>query len=357
MKLIHCSDIHLDSPMESNLTAAQARERNAEICGTFSRMVSYARAEGVTAVLLAGDLFDTERISATTGQYILDTIAAAPDVRFLYLKGNHDDTARAFGGQSLPENLITFTDRWSSHRFGRVTVTGLELTDDNCLTMYDALQLSPADTNIVMLHGQVSPQAGEELICLPRLRGKHIDYLALGHLHSYRAEALDSRGTWCYCGCLEGRGFDECGDKGFVLLDIEDGSISHRFVPFASRTLHEVPVDITDRADTPAILVAMTDAASKIPQTALVKFTLQGSYAADTHKDLPFLQTMLASRFYSVKIKDESRLALAAADYENDISLKGEFVRLVLASDLPKEDQDRIIVAGLAALRGEELGL
>ena len=66
---------------------------------------------------------------------------------------------------------------------------------------------------------------------------------------------------------------------------------------------------------------------------------------------------MLQSRFYALKIKDESRLALAAADYENDISLKGEFVRTVLASDLPQADKDRIIVAGLAALRGEELGL
>lgn len=357
MKFIHCSDIHLDSPMESNLTPRQARERNAELCRTFSRMVSYAQAEGVTAVLLAGDLFDTERVSATTGRFILDTIAAAPAVQFLYLKGNHDDTARAFGGEALPDNLVTFTDTWSTHRFGTVTVSGIELTDTNCLTLYDDLHLNEDDINIVMLHGQVSHQSGDELVCLPRLKGRHIDYLALGHIHSYRAEALDERGTWCYCGCPEGRGYDECGDKGFVLLSIQNGTVSHEFIPFACRTLYEVPVDITGLTDTPAMLAAMNAAAAGIPDTALVKFTLRGTYTADTHKDLPFLQTMLSSRFYSVKLKDESRLALAAADYENDISLKGEFVRLVLASDLPQEDKDRIIVAGLAALRGEELGL
>ena len=42
MKIIHCSDIHLDSKMEANLSSQQASERNAEVCATFSRMVGYA---------------------------------------------------------------------------------------------------------------------------------------------------------------------------------------------------------------------------------------------------------------------------------------------------------------------------
>ena len=50
MKFLHCSDIHLDSSMERNLTAAQARERNAEVCATFARMVAFAAEQGVAAV-------------------------------------------------------------------------------------------------------------------------------------------------------------------------------------------------------------------------------------------------------------------------------------------------------------------
>ena len=50
----------------------------------------------------------------------------------------------------------------------------------------------------------------------------NIDYLALGHIHSYKCHKLDKRGVYCYSGCLEGRGFDECGDKGFVLLETEE---------------------------------------------------------------------------------------------------------------------------------------
>ena len=357
MKLIHCSDIHLDSPLESNLTALQARERNSEICRTFTRMVDYAKNNRVSAILLCGDLFDTDRVSATTEQLIADTIAQAPEITFFYLKGNHDEASRAFGGSGLPENAVTFGEEWSYHRFGDVTVAGIELTERSCHSLYDTLQLNPDHRNIVMLHGQTAGHKGEELVSLPDLRGKHIDYLALGHIHSYAADKLDERGIWCYCGCPEGRGYDECGEKGFVLAETNDCGISHRFIPFASRTLHDLKVDITGFTTAPELLGLLRRAAEEIPQRDLVKFTLTGSYTPDTHKDLPFLRTMLADRFYSMKLKDCTHLQLDAASYENDISLKGEFIRMVLASQLPDEDKDRIICAGLEALRGEEISL
>jgi len=357
MKFIHCADIHLDSAMESNLSPAQARQRNTELCRSFSRMVDYAAQQEVTAILIAGDLFDSKRISAATAGYLLDRISAAPNIQFLYIKGNHDEADRAFAGQSLPKNLVTFTDSWSYHSFGNVTVAGIELSAHSSTALYHTLRLDSDRLNIVMLHGQAATRPATDQIALPLLRGKGIDYLALGHLHSYRAARLDERGICCYSGCLEGRGFDECGEKGFVLLEIEDDRLQHRFVPFAHRSLYHITADITGRTTAPQMLELLRTASAHIPDTALLKFTLQGTYTPDTHKDLHFLQTMLSDRFFFVKITDESRLQLESADYENDISLKGEFVRMVLNSQLPDSDKERIITAGLAALRGEEVGL
>ena len=77
----------------------------------------------------------------------------------------------------------------------------------------------------------------------------------------------------------------------------------------------------------------------------------------ETEKDLPYLADVLARRFYFADVKDESRLAVDPADYKNDISLKGEFVRVVLASRLPQEEKDRVLACGLRALLGEELPL
>ena len=91
--------------------------------------------------------------------------------------------------------------------------------------------------NIVVLHGQESEYSARdkaEIIHLTALKNKGIDYLALGHTHSYKKERLDARGVYCYPGCLEGRGFDECGEHGFVMLDIDEltGTIDSTFIPF-----------------------------------------------------------------------------------------------------------------------------
>ena len=192
-------------------------------------------------------------------------------------------------------------------------------------------------------------------MCLPGLRNKGIRYLALGHLHSYHREALDAEGEYCYSGCLEGRGFDECGEKGFVLLDVQDRLLHAEFIPFARRTLHNLPVDITGRTTVPELREALELSAAGIPAGDLVKFTLEGTYTQETHKDLRFLTEQMADRFWFVKIKDESRLALDRESYENDVSLKGEFLRLVMASDLEDADRDAVIRAGLQALSGEAI--
>ena len=48
-------------------------------------------------------------------------------------------------------------------------------------------------------------------------------------------------------------------------------------------------------------------------------------------------------------------MALNPADYENDVSLKGEFIRQVMASGLEETDKEAVIRMGLQALAGEEI--
>ena len=357
MRMIHCSDLHLDSRMESNLSAKQAKERKTEILNTFVRMTTWAAAQEVEAVLLAGDLFDTGRVTGRTADLVLDTIRNAAPVQFFYLKGNHDENADILAGRNLPENLHTFDGGWTYYQMDGVTIAGLELNGDNWETMYDGLKLSAEDINIVMLHGQESTQPGEELIVLPRLRGKHIDYLALGHIHSYREMPLDHRGKACYSGCLEGRGFDECGEKGFVLLEVEQGQVNASFVPFALRRLYQVPVDITDLLTVTQLRGALASAARGIDGSSLVRFILTGTYTPETQKDLAYLTREMESHFWLAKVKDESRFYIDPASYQHDISLKGAFVRLVMASQRSEEEKAEIICAGLQALAGEEITL
>ena len=180
MKIIHCSDLHLDSALRSNLPQEKAQIRNAELCMAFGRLVAFAKQEQADAVLIAGDLFDSPYVSRRTAEYVLETIHSAAQIPFFYLRGNHDECRSGFAEYETPANLKTFDSRWKSYHCGQVVITAIEPEGSGWLSMYDSLRLDENDMNIVMLHGQVVTQPGVEQIALPLLRNKSIRYLALG---------------------------------------------------------------------------------------------------------------------------------------------------------------------------------
>ena len=69
MKIIHCADVHLDSPMTSFLTPEKAKERRQEILRTFLKMIDYAAAHQIHHILIAGDLFDSRNVTAVMSEW------------------------------------------------------------------------------------------------------------------------------------------------------------------------------------------------------------------------------------------------------------------------------------------------
>ena len=362
MKIIHCADLHLDSRMTSNLSKEQAKERKMEMLRTFVRMVDYAQKNQVRAIIIAGDMFDTRNVSATARNLVKDTINAHPDIDFLYLKGNHDCDNFLVKLDEIPDNLKLFEDRWTSYEYGNIVISGVELGADNRHLVYNTLVLDQDRYNIVVLHGQTSDYGAKdkaEIIDLNSLKNKNIDYLALGHVHDYKNDRLDNRGVYCYSGCLEGRGFDECGPKGFVMLDINESRLtaSFSFVPFAYRNLYIVDVDVTGVMTTSqaAEKIEKTLAEASIASSSMVKLVLTGEVDVDCEINTDFLQDMFEEYFYYEKVQDQSKIYVDYRDYEKDASLKGEFIRMVMNSDMSESRKSEVIRCGIAALSGEEI--
>lgn len=355
MKFIHCSDLHLDSKMESNLSSQKARERKGEILNTFERMVKYACDNEVNGIIIAGDMFDTSRISNLTKTRVLNIITKNSEIDFLYLSGNHDESNFISQIDQLPNNLKIFGKYWTTFDYGDIKVHGAIL-DGNNKTIYDTLNLKAEDFNIVVLHGQIAKYNSKEdgeIINLPKLKDKNIDYLALGHIHNFIQDRLDKRGIYCYSGCLEGRGFDECGEKGFVLLEIDNKDLKTSFIPFAKRKLNEVKFDISGFDDWFDIEDEIVKMLKDFSRENLIKIELIGSYTLNLDKHLSMLEQKLDD-FYFAKIKDKSKLKVSLGDVENDISLRGEFIRGVLNSNLKEEEKEGVILIGLKALSGED---
>ncbi len=359
MKIIHCADIHLESKLKTNLTTTQAKERREEILLTFERMVDFAKNNQVDAILIAGDLFDTGNVTMKTRNKIELCIKEHKEIAFFYLKGNHDVDNFTSGMEELPENLHLFSNQWKTYMFQEITISGVEITAKNINKIYEELVLDPEQFNVVMLHGQEANYIGKdqtEVIKIPALANKFIDYLALGHIHMRKKGNIDTRGVFCYPGCLEGRGYDESGEKGFELLEIEQGHIKTTFVPFASRTIHEIIIDITGTETTHAIDSRISEKLDTIPQKDMVKVVLSGKVPVYAERDMVYLDTKYKNRFYSYKIEDDQvRLQLNPKDYESDASLKGEFIRLLMGKGFEEEKESAIIELGLKVLAGEDV--
>lgn len=358
MKIIHCADLHLDSSMNSNLSKDKAKERRNELLVSFRRMINYASANNVDAIIIAGDLFDTHNVSATARNTVYNAITSNPEIKFYYLKGNHDADSFLANCPKQPDNLYLFGDNWTNYCNAGVCICGAEISNDSNDSLLDNLVLNSSDINIVVLHGQIGENKGE--INLKKLKNKGIDYLALGHIHNYTNAELDARGRYIYSGCLEGRGFDECGECGFVLMHVDEDrhTIGTDFIPFAERTMHEISCDISGTNDNSDILFKIQQIINSltIDKKDMVKVVLTGEIEVECEINTDFLAKCLEDSFYFVKITDKTTTHIDYNSFLNDMSLKGEFMRTVMSnSNYSDEEKAEIVRLGFKALKGEDL--
>lgn len=353
MRFIHAADIHLGSKCDAKFPREISEERKREIRESFSKLIDYAEDNNIKVILLAGDVFDRDHPSTKDKDFFFSACKLHPDISFYYLRGNHD---KADILESSPSNLYFFGEKWQSYDLGEnVKVYGIELSEKNSKGYYDSLKLDLNDFNIVMCHGQVSPTVGPETIVLKNLKNKGIDYLALGHIHSRQEGTIDDRGSFAYSGCLCGRGFDEIGEKGFVVYDTDTRKSD--FVSVSKRRLIEVDVDVSQSTDNYSAFKAITN---KCPpdRTNIYRFNLVGEIGGDVDLNEEDIASFLkdSKAYYFANVKNKTTRKCEYGKYKDEVSLKGEFVRKVMAAnDLSEDEKNDIIALGLKALLGKDI--
>ena len=354
MRLIHTSDIHLDSPLSAHLAPKEAKERRRELISSFRAMIDEAAATGVRGVIIAGDLFDSEKVGMRTLDLIMGFIEKARGLNFFYLPGNHEKERLVTSGISLPENLKIFGTGWTYYKIGDVTIVGRSEIEKG---MFSSLSLSENDTNILVLHGVLAERSDSpDKIGVRELSPLPVNYLALGHYHTYSASKISPICTAVYSGTPEGRGFDEVGDKGYVIIDTDGDRLTHKFKKRAMRTLFEIKVDISSAKREIDIENLVEGGIDGISSESLVRVVLVGDHSPELRRDVQSVKDRFSHKFFFFEVKDESKLRISPEEYKNDRSLKGEFIRLVMSKpELTEEEKASVIECGIAALAGEEI--
>ena len=347
MRFIHCADLHFDSKLNRYLSSEKSAIRNAELLRTFKNMVDFAKAKGVKVIIIAGDMFDSKTCKASTRKNVSSVIENASDITFLYVRGNHDENTKIF--EQKPQNFIEF------EKFSEILIDGVYFGGVNYCTDYLNKIYFTHSPAVCILHGSVI--SGE--IDLKSLARKNITYLALGDIHKPMIDkAMDM--TWSYSGCLEGRGFDETGERGFNLCEIDGQDVKVTFVPFASRKYHALTVDVSgdysnfyEKVEN-AIISSITSRSKE----DLYKITLTGYVGESDIIDTALLENSLSRFAFFIKVENETKLKIDLEKYRLEkTSLKSVYIDKVFSSNLSDEDKNKIAMAGILALRGEDISL
>lgn len=364
LKFIHAADFHLDSAFGA-LPAGRAAERRRESRETAFRLADYVNGHGVQLVLLAGDLFDSAAPYRETGEALAEALGRM-NAQVFAAPGNHDwyGPGSPWVTVSWPENVHIFRESAMASmdlpQLG-VAVHGAAFTSPEQGTGLLAGFSAPEDgrVHLGILHGEIDPAEDRyNPIRREDAAASGLAYLALGHIHK-RAEPRTYGGTLCaWPGCIEGRGFDELGEKGFYEGVIDDGGkVSLAFVPFARRRYESLEVDVTGRSPREAVEAALPGDTAE----DLYRILLTGE-AGEGGADARALETALAGRFYALEVRDHTRVAADVWARAGEDSLRGLFLRELRAKweaagdEAEREAVTQAVRFGLAALDHRDLG-
>ena len=99
---------------------------------------------------------------------------------------------------------------------------------------------------LLCLHGEVGvPSSRYDPVSEEELAASGLDYAAFGHVHAFSGLRRAGDCFYAWPGCPEGRGFDELGDKGVLVVEAEKGNVSARFVPLCRRRYRILTVDLS----------------------------------------------------------------------------------------------------------------
>ena len=293
IKILHTADCHLDSPLKSLALRDEGLRDQVQSATrrAFARIIDTALSEQVSALLIAGDLFDGAQRSAKTAAFVIEQFdrLANAEIPVFYIKGNHDAENPITGEISLPLNVHVFDGRGGKVQLGthNVWIHGVSFAKqhapESLLGKFGAPV--PDAVNIAMLHTSLGGAAGHDNYApcsVADLMAMGFDYWALGHIHKRQIHA---HAPWVVMpGIPQGRDIGETGPKSATLLTIQNGEIAVAEVSTSSVEFIPHTIDITD-IDTPdALRASIREALDAVAESlhsdsGIVRLTLTGKTA------------------------------------------------------------------------------
>lgn len=357
LKIIHAADLHLDSPFQA-LDAEKAALRRSEQRALLQRTADLVRERDADLLLLAGDLLDTGSVYAETARSLCDALGGL-DCPVLIAPGNHDFycASSPWARLELPENVHVFKSGGVScselPELG-ARVWGSAFTDTSAPPPLRGFSVPRRDgvLDIGLFHGEVGhPDSPYAPISEQELAESGLHYAALGHIHAFGGLRRAGGTYYAWPGCTEGRGFDECGERGALYVELgRSGGCTAELVPLAQRKYGIVTLDVGGGA-----------LPERLPDSGgrdICRLVLCGECAEPP--DVREIARIMSGRFFAFEIRNNTSVPGDIWAKAEQDTLRGLFLRRMRELYDAAQDaagRERVTQAvrwGLAALDGGE---
>ncbi|MGL5087378.1 MAG: metallophosphoesterase family protein, partial [Clostridium sp.] len=360
VKILHCGDMHFDTPFKE-LNSKLSSVSKEELLEVLSRITNICKDSSVDILLMAGDIFDNLTVNKKTLYFIKEQLEKIENTRVFISPGNHDpyNTNSFYKMIDWPSNVYVFKGNMEKVYVEELNtvVWGAAFNKPHIdISLLKDIRVESKYINIMVLHGEISQSVGGNVynpITISDIGECGIDYLALGHRHTYTGILRERNTCYAYSGCPQGRGFDEIGDKGVILGDVYKGVVNLEFRRTSNRNYYVKEVDISNGFSNGEIKsMILSNITEEDRLKNFYKIVLVGNIESHLNISETVIYQKLQDEFYFVKVVDKTEIKIDFDEISKDYSLKGIFAAKLLKEIDITEDEDELEIIKMALKLG-----
>lgn len=332
LKFVHIADMHFDSPFtrlsnQKNLGDIRRLEQRK----VFKKIIDYIKENEVEYFFIAGDLYENDYIKESTILYINRLFEEIKNTKIFIVPGNHDPYIK---------NSYYNTFKWSENVY--ICKKNLEVFEDQNVTIYMTAftdfymnespikkinTLNSNNINVLLTHCDLNgfkDQNGYSYnpILETELNTLKFDYVAMGHIHKTNFE----KNKKCiYPGSTISFGFDELGEHGMVVGEIENGELSTEFVKLDGRLFTKYELNVDNYINQEELVEAISNL--ELKEDYMYEIILIGNRVFDI-KPREILRLIDVENI--LKIKDNTQIGYDIEAIAKENNLRGLFVREII---------------------------
>ena len=359
MKFVHIADMHFDSPFV-NLSEKDIMGdlRRLEQRKVFKKIIEYIKENNIKYFFISGDLYEHKYIKQSTIDYINKLFEEIPETNIYIAPGNHDPYTKNsyYNKYNWSKNVKIFGPKVEKIETQDANIYGYGFDDFYCSDSgVENIEIEQTEKpNILIIHGNIDGSTIEDMqynsMSKKMLQEKGFDYVALGHIHKKDYNTEENQKI-VYPGSTISLGFDELGEHGMIVGDLEKNKLETQFIKLDDKQFTKRELNVDNIYSKEELIEKINEL--EIEENNYVEIILIGNRNFEINK-YDLIKYILNNNI--IKIKDNTKIAYDLEKLENENTLKGLFIKEMnkklknAETEVEKEIIEKSIEIGLASL-------